>query len=158
MLLLCSAMTRKDQLRLAFTYNFAKFISWPNTAEKSKKQLIITFIGKQPFGEKIKLLEKKTLRGKKVVVRQISDIKDLKTTHLLFICDSEKDNLAKILQATNKLPILTVSALANFKQNGGMIEFVNKGSKVHFRINNKLIKAQQLQISAELSKLALYNK
>jgi hypothetical protein len=148
--------TPEYQIKAAFLYNFAMFVDWPEAAfVKGNAPFVICVLGTHFFENSLELLSKgKTLKKKSVIVRQISDVRDMEGCHILFISASEKLLLPEILAVTKKRPVLTVSDLDGFYKAGGVINFISLEGKVRFDINQKAAQAAGLKISSQLLKLA----
>jgi hypothetical protein len=73
---------------------------------------------------------------------------------MLFISDSEKDNLSQILETVKGTPTLTIGDTKGFAQQGIMINFVMEQNKVGFEINTESARRAKIIISSKLLKLA----
>lgn len=156
--LLCPAHAEPNkeyQIKAAFIFNFAQFVQWPDQAfSSSDSPFYIGILGDDPFGS---LLEK-TIQGEsidqhKLVVRRSQSFEDLKNCQLLFISKSEEDHLSEILSKVDTRPVLTVSEMSRFCQNGGAIGFYLQGNKVRFEINPRAAQRGGLKISSQLLSL-----
>lgn len=167
-----SAQSREYQIKAAFIYNFTKFVDWP--AEKmadANEPIIIGIIGKDPFGRAFEAIEDKQVKDRGIVVRRFerfeeigkSDkdkaklgrrIETLRKCHLLFICSSEKNNLAKITTALKDYPVLTIGETAGFVEAGGIVELLVEQRKVRFEVNLTAAKRAKLKIRSKLLRLA----
>lgn len=146
---------RAYKLKAAYLFNFTKFISWPDTAFSSNESpFIFCILGKNPFGSILESLESKTVRNRKIEVRYCSELTGVKGCHLLFISTSEKVNIDTILASVTRLPMVTVSDIPNFAQASGMMEFVEKESRLRFAINLDTAKLNDLQVNSQLLNLA----
>jgi len=114
----------------------------------------ICVFGEDPFGSSLNALADKIVRGSKITIKRIQQTLQLNGCHMLFVSTSEKQTLVSILHTINNLPILAVSDMDRFAQQGGMINLVTINNKIHFEINTKAAKQGQLQISAQLLELA----
>ncbi len=147
--------SKEYHIKAAFLLNFAKFMEWPSQVlPDSSSSLTLYILGKDPFGEALKTIENKIVKGRKLVVKKASCVEDIKECHILFISNSEKQNMEKILSKINDLPILTVAETRNFCQTGGTINFVVLKNKVRFEINVDAARRKGLNISSKLLKLS----
>ncbi|MFZ3209422.1 MAG: YfiR family protein [Geobacteraceae bacterium] len=145
------------QVKAAYMYNFTKYVDWPSHLFSSEKAPInVCIIGKNPFGQAIEALTGKVVRNRGIAVRHISRIDDVKEKHchILFVSGSEKAQMKQILDATGTTGILTVSDIASFARNDGMIGLVIIEGKVRFEINLKSAQHSGLRISSNLLRLA----
>lgn len=149
---LCYAEAASEAaVKVAFLYNFFKFIEWPNSAT-AQNRYTLCLTSHTDFGEHLLMLEGKTVNGKPLdIVRNIA-AKDLKSCHLIFVdaADSPGD-YARDLKGT---PIVTVSDKAGFINQGGTIGLIQDGNRLSFEINLETANAGNTRISAQLLKLA----
>ncbi len=141
------------QVKAAFLYNFAKFVEWPVASVGNT--IVIGVLGDDPFGPVLDFtFEGKTVAGKEFEVRRFQRIDQLQLCQVLFISDSEQENLSRILGALRDIPVLTVSDARNFVKAGGIIELVLEDKKIRFDINLTEARSSRLRISAPLLQLA----
>jgi hypothetical protein len=144
------------QIKAAFVFNFAKFIEWPRTALPTPSSpMVIGVLGDNPFRD---VLEK-TIRGKTVdehtlVFREFREVTAATNCHILFISSSERVRLPQIFKYLAGSSVLTVGEMDGFNENGGMINFILKESKIRFKINNDAATSAGLKISSKLLSLA----
>ncbi|MBN2181147.1 MAG: YfiR family protein [Sedimentisphaerales bacterium] len=164
-----SKLSREYKIKAAFLYNFIQFVDWPEDKEGSEDDpIIIGILGQDPFGDAFEPVAGKQIKGRKSLIKRIEGIKKLKKTdepsnseieslrkcHLLFICSSEKDNLADIINLVNGQGVLTVGETSNMLKSGGMINFIVEENKVRFEINLSAVKQGKLKIRSQLLRLA----
>ena len=144
------------QVKAAFLLNFAKFVDWPPEAfTAADAPFAIGVFGKDPFHELLdNTVAGKTIGNRKFIVRRGAKLEDLKGCQILFVCRSERDQMARILEKTRHLPILTVGEMDGFAQQCGVINFVIEDNKVHFEINPNAAASANLAIKAQLLRLA----
>ena len=144
------------RIKAAFLYNFAKFIQWPESAfVDPESPVFICILGKDPLTGALKNLTAKTVRGRRIVISHIKNIRSVKECHILFVTKSEKTRANHIISKLKDSPVLTVSDMDDFVKAGGMIGMARAENKIRFRIN--LVSAQNsgLTISSQLLKLAI---
>lgn len=146
----------EENIKAAYLFNFAKFVEWPPTAFSSKDDpLNICVLGDDPLAGGVKLLENKSVAGRKLMIHQKNSCEDGDIYHIVYIGESKRKNLLKILSRFQKKPVLTVSSINDFAGQGGMIGFVRKGNLVRFEVNRQTVMDSGLTISSRLLKLAL---
>jgi hypothetical protein len=156
----CSGWTESNQLneyevKTAYLYNFVKYVDWPAAAfSRENTPLTICIVGKSPMNEVIESLSGKTVKNRKLVIRQFSRIEDLSECHMLFVNTTVKTPLSQIIASASARSILTVSDSKGFAAAGGIIEFIPVGGKIKFEINNRAALLVNLQISSHLLRLA----
>ena len=144
------------QLKAAYLYNFTKFTDWPASAfTATNAPLIIGIVGDNPFGKTLEdLVRGETRRGHPLVVKYLRRDDDLRGCHELFIVRCDAERMAGLLQKIKGSPMLTVSDVRGFAEQGGMINFVLVKEKVKMEINPAVAEAAGLKISSQLLALA----
>jgi hypothetical protein len=144
------------KIKAAFLYNFAKLTDWPASAFSTvKSPLVIGVLGRDPFGALLEeTITDHKIDGRSLIIRRFNSLKDVKDCHILFICESEKENLAEILTTLRDKAILTVSDTAQFTGYGGMIQLIKKQEGIRFAINTSAASHAQLKLSSKLLRLA----
>lgn len=141
------------RVKAAFLYNFAKFVSWPETQSRSDR-FVVGVLGADPFGEVLEqILAEKSVGGSSIEVRRFASPGDLTPCQILFVSRSEDVSVERILES---LPngTLTVGESRAFKKAGGMIRFVLLGGKVRFEIDQTAAERRGLEISSKLLSVA----
>jgi hypothetical protein len=149
------AQSKEYQIKAAFLFNFTQFVQWPATAfSEPGAPFCIGILGDDPFGAALE----ETIRGEtidhhKLLVRRSQRFEDLEDCQLIFICKSEEGRLTDIFSKLDSKPILTVSEIDSFTENGGAIDFYLQGNKVRFKINPGSAQRGGLKISSQLLSL-----
>ena len=143
-------------VKAAYLMNFAKYVTWPEDAfEDDHAPLTVGVVGKNPFGEALKMLAKESeLGGRSVEVRHGEDIASLSGCHLLFVPATASEDLLASLNDLAETPILIVGEGPRFAKRGGIISFVIVRSKVKFEINLAAARQRNLSVSSRLLKVA----
>lgn len=143
------------EVKAAFIYNFAKFIEWPQGAfDGGGSDLKLCVLGNDPFGPALGAIEGKGVRGRKIKVRRLREAGKSGGCHFLFIGDSEKGNVGRILKSLASSPTVTVSDMRGFAGAGGVVQFVMEEHKVRFIVNTAAAEKAGLKISSKMLRLA----
>jgi hypothetical protein len=145
----------KYKLHAVFLYNFISSVEWPKLVYSGNaKNIDLCIIGKDTMGAVIDTVAKKAeSKGDvKINVRRNVVNGDIETCNIAYVSASEDANA--VLAKTRGKPILTVSEIKGFSSNGGVIEFILKGTNVSFNVNNKNAKEYGLKISPQLLEVA----
>jgi len=151
-----AATPKEYQVKAAFLFNLAQFVTWPpRVLGKADQPFVIGILGKDPFG---RFLDE-TVKGEKVgthpmVVRRYGDVQDIKNCQIVFIGQSEKGRLAQALEGLKGRSILTVGDFEGFAQGGGIVRFLTDKGKVRLRINLRAAKNADLTISSRVLRVA----
>lgn len=149
------------ELKAIYLYNFLQFVEWPakDCTDRNKTQKKIVVLGDSSLRPVLKALQQK-LQAKNQQLQltfygQYSDGLDISDCSLLFISDSERNNLEDILDKVANKPVLTVSDAVNFAEKGVMITLLSYNHKVRWTINRKPVREAGLRLSAKLLDIAV---
>lgn len=147
--------TSEYRVKAAFLYNFTKFVEWPAGAlGEGGSPFVIGILGRDPFGTALdNAVSGKSIDGHPFVVRRYRQIGDLGQCQLLFVSESERDKVGRIIGKIGR-NTLAVADMDRFLQHGGAINFYIDDSKVRFEINPDAAEASGLKISSKLLSLA----
>lgn len=146
-----------SDVEAAYLYNFEKFVTWPSDAEQGAAPFDLCILGDDSFGETLNsMIAGETHHGRKLVVRRLPSAATATNCQILFIGQPEESRLTKDLNALQKKPVLTVSAIPGFLEHGGMIQFILQNRKVRFAVNLTAAEQAGLQLSSELLKVAVH--
>jgi YfiR/HmsC-like len=143
-------------VKLAFLYNFTKFVEWPpNSYRDPGAPLAICIVGRDPFSPDIEGdLRTRMVGGHPVEVLTPKAGAVLSECHMIFIPVTEKDQADKIVRDLKGSSTLTVGETEGFAGLGGIINLIVEGNKVHFEINQLAAQRAGLKISSKLLSLA----
>jgi hypothetical protein len=143
------------RVKAAFLYNFARFVDWPTEAFRSPGEpFMICVIGEDPFGASLDdVVAGKTIGGRPVAVRRISDARQPGACQVLFVGPSADKRALSVLTSL-KSAVLTVGDAANSISAEAIIRFTMDSGKVRFEINTGAADRALLHISAKLLSLA----
>ncbi|HLM98612.1 MAG TPA: YfiR family protein [Bryobacteraceae bacterium] len=142
------------QVKVAFVYNFAKFVEWPGPGSSSDDSLSFCVIGVEPLYDELKQsVRGKTIAGRPVIVRRSENRAVDQHCNVVFI-GGDKEHFADILEAATASGALTVSDCERFAERGGMIQLIKDENKFRFAINVEAVSRSGLRISAKLLQLS----
>lgn len=149
-------ISREDQLKSAFLYNFTKFVEWPpERFADSSSPIVIGVVGQSPVRDELEMIVRgRLVNGRGVVVHSITSVEDARAMHLVFVPAGEEGRFAGMTGALRMLPVVTVGESGRFAALGGMIVFTRDGDKMRFAINLESSEQARLRLSAQLLKLA----
>lgn len=138
------------QLKLAYTVNFFKHITWPN--ENSKNSYFLA-IYKAPESAHFltQALKNKKIKNKPIVVNFVDDINNLKQADSVFIpqeFNAELHDIANVLRGSNTLLISNNST----NKRDVMINLIERDglSVISFEVNKPNLIHEKLNMSADL--------
>jgi hypothetical protein len=145
----------EHRVKAAFLYNLTQFVTWPETAfPVGEEPLRLGLIGEDPFGA---ILDE-TMKGKFWGARPITVVRlkrgdSAKSCQMLFISRSEAERVAPVLAELGNRPVLTVSDMERFAENGGIIALEKPQAKICLAVNLEAARKAGLTISARLLSL-----
>lgn len=161
------AYENTDKLKVAFMMNVSDFVSGN---ENNQKKVTIALLN-NPFGDipKQAVAARKAAAAKKrmgniaknesakkqpITFRLIHSLEDLGGLQILYIPKTNLKNLHKILKATRKKNILTISDSLGFAEAGGMVRMYLVDRHIHFIVNLHAARESGLTINSGLLRLA----
>jgi len=143
-------------VKVAFLYNFAKFVEWPDSVFAAHPDTHrFCFYGSDLFAPALlKELEKKAVQGRRVAVLHPTLPQELAACQIVFLRRGDDARLPEVLSAVGGLPVLLVGEAEGFAQRGGMINFVVEDEHVRFEINRRTAAVAGLEVSSKLLGLA----
>lgn len=146
----------EDSVKAAFLYNFAKFVEWPaGIFPGPREPVAFCFVGESAIGDELaQAAGGKTIQGRPVTVERSAPLDGLERCQILFVGSSERARFGEILAAVGRRPVLTVGDDEEFRQAGGIINFVLRRNRVHFQIDRGAAERAGLRISSRLLELA----
>jgi len=148
----------EHEIKAAFLYSFAQFITW-ETRATTGQTAALTYCAVQegPVVNALKeLIAAKQTAGETRRYTLLADLSNIRQCHILFL--GADNNKSESLQLRPEESVLTVGDSQGFVANGGIIEFRRQGARVQVHINLATARAQRIQISSKLLKLAtIYN-
>ncbi len=144
------------EIKAAFLYNFAKFVTWPASSfAEENSPILIGILGVDPFGPILdETVRDKAIEGRPLVVKRIRDMGEAKGVHLLFIGQRDEGLLEKEIGGLDRPGILTVGDATDFAARYGVIGFFMEENRVRFEVNVGAAETAGLKISSRLLQLA----
>jgi len=143
--------TPEYRAKAGFLYNFIAFTEWP---AKVGGPLSLCVYGADPFGEELNALRGKSVNGRSLAIRNVSDPEQAKGCQVVFVASSAIDSLPRILDALKGEPVLTVADSKGALDSGVGINMLVRQSKIAFEINLVATRRAQLNVSSKLLRLA----
>ena len=160
-LLACpKALSQKEEgaeypVKLAFLYNFTKFIEWPpDSYRDSGAPLLICIVGHDPFSEILEReLRTRNVGGHPVELKTFKANDKLSVCQIVFVPATEKHQ-ADIVRGLKGSSTLTVGETDGFAVLGGIINLTVEANTVHFEVNRLAAERAGLKISSRLLSIA----
>ena len=132
------------EVKAAFLYNFARFVTWPDTAfAGADSPLVIGVFGPDPFGPVLdRTVAGKTAQGRAFVVERYRRLRDVGPCHILFVHPSEHRRLDLVIAQLQRKSVLLVGESEAFCRDGGMVNFILVQRRVRFEMNSSLTRSE----------------
>ncbi len=144
-------------VKAAFIYNFVKFVEWPGAKAISQQPRIdICVLGESQMINAKEVFKAASTEKQTLSLVQENNPKNIAAhCHIVFISQSESGRLAEVLTTLKGQPVLTVSDINNFAEDGGMIGFVANDNKVKVEVNTHSVTTAGLRVDAQLLEIAV---
>jgi len=144
-----------DQVKAAFLYNFAKFVTWPEESFPGPDAPIrVVILGETPIrGHLATIVEGKKAQGRRFEIASARSAEDLGVPHVVFIAGEDAGRVSRVLGSLNDPGVLTIGDCECFLGEGGMISFVVRDRKIRFQINSGVANDAGIEISSKLLSL-----
>ncbi len=154
----------ESEIKAFYLYNFIKFVTWPD--EPTTADIKICIAGDNPFSAMTDKLNARKVRNRQISVQseRLSSVNysggslaasaDFADCSVLFLGASEENFYVALVDDLGDSPVLTISDIDGFIDDGGMIGFIKVGNVVRFDINLKKARKAGLKMSAKLLELA----
>jgi len=161
----CMTETMESQIKTAYVLNFVKFTQWPaETGAEGKVRLCV--LGNKVLDESLVTLEgRKAGRFEINVVKYSTEAiaamhmdapRVLGKCQVVFIGESERHRYIPIIKSLANAPVLTISDIDDFAENGGGIGLRYRDNKIIFEVNLESVQRSKLHLPAQLLNLASY--
>ena len=146
-----SQTTLEYEVKAAYLYNFAKFVTWPSD---NAGPITICVMGKDPFGSTLdETVQGKNVRGQSFQVRRLRLLDQPQGCQIAFLAASD-NAWEQTVHRDNWLGILLVGEGYAFVKQGGMIGLVLRDGHVRFDVNLDALARSHLEVSSKLLQMA----
>lgn len=135
----------------------SRFLEWPKNSiiDDDSLPFVIGVLGINPFGKLLEeTYEKHKIKNKDVKIVYYDKIEELNQCHILFISNSKKSDIQKVIDHINEKPILTVGDTKGYAESGVLINFYLADNNIRFEINEKRMSDVGFSVSYMLLKVA----
>jgi hypothetical protein len=137
---------REYLIKAAFIYDMIKATRWP----KAKSgRVVLCILGRDPFGATWQSIEGMPVGQRRLDVTPLRPQSDLSGCDALFVGTSERGRWPQIHAALAARPVLTISEMVGFSQDGGMVTLMNVDNRLRFDVNLKAVRKAGLSIDTD---------
>ena len=148
------ATAAEDELKLAFTYNIARFVTWPDQASEETETFRLCVTGVDAYRMAVENLANRRVGESPISVVAIQRPADATGQCDLLYLPNLVDDADAFVSELDAEPVLTVSDAPGFAELGGIIELTRRSDRVAMRINVEASRRAGLTISSQLLSLA----
>lgn len=144
------------EIQAAFLVKFTSYVHWPpGTFTSPTAPIIIGIIERDPFGSTIDTIARLYMsNGRNIEVRRCTNRTKQCKGNIIFIPAAAMEEMRNILATVVPPRSLLVGNAQNFLEKGGMINFIETGSKIRFDISKTNSDRAGIEISSKLLKVA----
>jgi len=126
---------------------FSRFVEWPNLIEADNKPFEIGVFKNEVLFKSLNIAySSKTIKKRKVEIKNITNLADIKNIQILFLTQNAQSEIDDIVKAISNKPILTISDSK---------DMVEKGIQLYFYYENETTKRVINQEAVDKSGLVL---
>ena len=137
---------REYLIKAAFVYDMLKATQWPKA---HAGRVVLCVLGHDPFGAAWRSIEGRPVGRGKLDVVQLQDTNGFAGCDALLIGTSERATWQQIRGGLVARPILTMSEMTGFAQDGGMVALMNVDNRLRFDVNLKAVHKAGLAINTD---------
>jgi hypothetical protein len=142
--------SEETRIKAAIVYNLARVVAWPEGAEAGDV-FVIDVVGSDAAGPAFETLAAKEIRGRTLRVRAWNGEAD---GQVIFLARSAAGRCGETLAGLAGRPVLTISEMDQFCEQGGIVQLVRRQNKIRMRVNRAAAEAAGLHLSSQLLKVA----
>ena len=141
-LLLCASIggaqnVTESSLKAAFIYSFARFTEWPQDVLPTTGPFTACVLGDGPIRDALeRTLKDRQLSGRGVSVLLVQFDGNLRSCHLLYVSGVTPTQIAGIVAAVKGAPVLTISDVDSFAEQGGIAQMFVENGKMRFDLTD----------------------
>lgn len=142
------------EIHSAMVYNFMKYVNWSD--ENISGEFIIAVYGSdEVYNTLNQWYNDKPKGGKKIKVKNIKNISEFATAHVLYISKTKNKEFDAIHTIIKGKPVLSITDSNNLGQKGAAINMKVIDGKLKFEINQKTFEESGLRVSSQLTAMAI---
>jgi hypothetical protein len=155
----------EQKIKAGLVYNLLKYTEWPQVSIAPKAdnkvaenpgitKLQICLFGDDPFDGYLSPLEGRTAQQATITIIHVTEVQQTEHCNAVIIHRNQAQQLNPLLQFLRGKNVLTISDIAKFAEQGGMVEMTRQDEKIALHINKESVDLAKLIIDARMLKLA----
>ncbi len=152
-----SAGFADQEVIAVFLFNFAHFVTWPESAFAGPDSPLRYCVGgRTPVARLLTEVIRDERVGKRPLqMRQLDDLADLNQCHIVYLSGDDRDGHSAAIELARGRAMLTVGAVDDFAAAGGMITLISRGKRLRPMINKQALELAGLKVSSKLLRVAI---
>ena len=142
--------TQKQKVVAAAIFKFIKFVEWESNSAVSEESFYMCL---QQYDSAFEPFIKRKIHGKTIKLLLLNAEKQAENCDALYL-NTAQNNHEEILKSYKNKSVLTISEQPGFSSQGGVMELGNHNNRLTFIINQRVAKANNLNIGFQLLSLA----
>lgn len=140
-----------DRIKVAYVYNFAKFVELPSADDKSIRLCVL---GKDELSGAMLSLNRRMAQGREIVVRKDVPLDQLKDCSMVFVGETDARQLPAVVRQLSGAPVLLVSDGRHAVDQGAHLALLFNDDRVEFDVNLLSLQKSNIRASSQMLKLA----
>jgi hypothetical protein len=150
------AIYSADRVKAAFIYHFSTYVNWPEPVAANDEFMIAVLGADGIATELAEFLPGHSIQGRRMSVRRIRAVAELRNEEVLFIGADRNEHLPEYLEEVESRPLLVVTDVPDGLHQGAMINFRIVDSRVRFEISQRAAEDVGLELSSRLLSAAMF--
>jgi uncharacterized protein DUF4154 len=143
-------------LKAAYIFQFAKFTDWPTNVPGAAEPFVMCVSGDTPVADALeRAVAGRIINAHKVIVVREPPVADQRVCQVLYSAALSADRARQLIAGLRDAPVLTISDLDGFAQQGGVAQFFYEEGRLKFTVRIDAAKRARLQISSRLLGLSI---
>ena len=141
-----SGTQREYMIKAAFVYDMLKATQWPKV---HAGRVVLCVLGRDPFGAAWRSIKGRPIGKGRLDIVAVQGAGDFGGCDALLVGTSERERWPQVRSALDAHPILTMSEMTGFAQDGGMVALMNVENRLRFDVNLKAVRKAGLNINTD---------
>ena len=143
------------KIKAAYLFNFLRFVEWPPDHVTDAHICVVGH--KKEYGEAFRSLRNQSLNNQAIIIREMNDVDNprvLQNCQIIFVTSTASHRQKMLFNTLKDADALTVGESSDFANHGGMINFIDKDSKISFEVNLDAVNRSGLRITSKILRIA----
>lgn len=146
-----SAAPTLDRLKVAYVYNFAKFVELPGNEDQPIRLCVV---GKEDPFDRMLSLNRRIAQKREIQVRRDVPLGQLKDCGIVFVGAAESRQLPTVVRQLGHASVLLISDDRLAVDQGAHLVLLHNDDRVEFEVNLINLQKSNLRASSQMLKLA----